>query len=938
MRPDSAARDSARRGLEQRRQALSAQGYPTRDSVFQRLMGLPGYRAVEYRGQDVLLDLTEEEVRLRGDAQANYTSSVLEADSITYMIGLQFMRAGGNIRLLGEGNREVTSDSVLFYDISALKGTIMDARTVFAERGTQWIVRGTATPKGTETVYVQAGNFTTCDLEVPHYYFKAGKIKVVSENYIVAWPVVFYIHGIPVAWLPFIAQDIRPGRHSGFLPPRFGVNDIVDAGNTNRSVQDFGYYLALSPYLDTRFTVDWLSGRYTRLNGVLRYNFLKKFLRGNALTSYSFGDDGRSVELQGRHQQQLSPNTDFNLDLRYLNNTKLFEERTFDPRQQTQTINTNVGFNHRFDFASLQASARRQQFLGEQAGTTTLELPSLGMSFSPVTLFRAPRTRAGPFNNMTLSGAFNFKRQEQRFAVRDNTTTTTAGANQRLRIGRFNLTSSADFRDVRTIPFDSVAEPPAPFSRSTLNWRSSSNYQVDLMGSTTLRPSLQLDGALFKSPDTGGKYISTPTRMNLGATLSTDLYAFLPGFGPFSRIRHKVSPNFSYAYSPEATVPDSLRMIPGFPAGSSAERNMLSVTVRQTLEAKLRPEKAERLRRAAAERARDTAEVRAPAGGGEPAGRPPGEAEGAKPAEEPAPGQAEAAGREAAAVPEGEVAEGVARQEAAVAPGQRPAPPGAGAPGGAVQRAPGLPQAAGGLAGSRRLQQERKVTLLSINSSALVFDFTRENEPTLITDRWSHSFTSDLLRNFSFNMALDLFKGTGEERDFSPFLSEITGQFSLNSQTGLAGIFGLDQPGRSRQQPVFGRQRIGSRYRLSDFGRDPFLDGPLDAGTGPWNLAVTYSVSRTRAEEFGQERQSLGGRLRFRPTPNWRMQWSTNYDVKEGEFALNLITFERQLHRWQAFFNFSRSPNGNFQFQVMVNLTDAPEIRFDYDQQAQKGR
>jgi hypothetical protein len=31
---------------------------------------------------------------------------------------------------------------------------------------------------------------------------------------------------------------------------------------------------------------------------------------------------------------------------------------------------------------------------------------------------------------------------------------------------------------------------------------------------------------------------------------------------------------------------------------------------------------------------------------------------------------------------------------------------------------------------------------------------------------------------------------------------------------------------------------------------------------------------------------------------------------------------------------FARAPNGNFIFQMSVNLRDAPDLKFDYDQQS----
>lgn len=911
--------------IQARQQALEGGDFPSRDSTFQRLLELPGYRAIEYRGRDVQLDVEREEVQLREEAQTNYGESVLEADTITYLSQAQFIVARGNIRLVGTDRRELTSDSVLYYDVSRLKGTIMGARTSFAERGAQWFVSGTATPRGTNTVFVVKGDFTTCELEEPHYWFKAGKIKVVTENIIVAWPIVLYVHGVPVAWLPFFAQDIRPGRRSGFLPPRFGVNDIFRTGSgLGRSVTDFGYYLAVNDYMDTQFTTDWFAGRFVRVNGAFRYRFLKSFVRGNVLTSYSFGDDGRSVEIRANHDQELSPNTDFRLRAGFVQNTRLFQDRTFDPRLQTQTIDSDVGLNHRFPFANFQLSGRRRQFLGNQAGRTELELPALNMTFSPITLFGAPRGRAGAFNNVTLTGSANFNRRETSQDEGDDVTATRASASNGLRLGNLSVSSSASFDDQRTTPFDQeTGEELDPSSVTNLSWNSSLQYQLDLMGSTVLRPTVSVTGSQFKSPDTGNDFLATPTRLNVGATLSTDVYGFLPGIGPLARIRHKISPNFTYTYAPPASVADSLLEIPGFPARSVQERNTLNVALRQTFEAKVKPRRPET--------ARDTAAARRP---GEPR---------ELPEEEPPVEEEEAVEEEA--VEEGQEPEPVEAAEPAEAEGLAPpAQPGIQEEAGVGepteeprQGRPGEPPPIGT---SRVTQQEQTMVLLAINTSALEFDFAREEGPVLVTERVRNSLSSDLLRGFSVNMTHDLFEGTGEDREFSPFLAELTGSFSINSAAGLGGLIGL--PGRpgAPARTRFPRG-VDSRYRLADFEGEEELGEELP-GAGPWNLSLTYSLRRTRPEDTqtgeGTETQSLAGTLSLNPTPNWRFQWSTQYNITDKEFGQHLVSLDRDLHRWQASFIFSRSPNGNFLFQVSLMLKDAPELRLDYDEQTQTGR
>lgn len=928
LRQDTLGRDTARRDAEaraaQERDTGQDEGtvFPEPDSIFERLTGLSGFRIVEYRGREVELEVKEEAVLLRGEAQAKYASSILEADTISYLAGLQFIRAQRNVELAAEGQRG-TTDSIVYYDVSSLKGTIMDARTSFSEAGAEWYVRGDATLRGERTVFVEAGAFTTCDLEEPHYHFKAGRIKVVTENVIVAWPVTLYINGVPIAWLPFFAQDIRPGRRSGFLPPRFGINDIVStSGNVNRQISDFGYYFAINEFMDSQLTVDWFSGQYTRLNGAFRYRDLKKYLQGNLRTSYSFGSRGRTFELSANHRQELSPVTDVRLNANFIQNTRLFEERSFDPREQTQRISSDFGLNHRFPFAAVSLSARRNQSLGTQRGRTELTLPDVRLSFSPLTLFRAPRSRSGPFNNMTLSGGLSFRRRGESNEEADDRLTSDAGANASLRIGSLGLAGSSTLNTVRTTPFDSTGAEPPSFARTLVNYSGSLDYQLDLIGSTTFRPTVSVAAAQFRSPDTNEKFVSAPTRLSLGASLSTDLYGFFPGFGPFSRIRHKVSPRFTYAYSPEVTVDDSLLAIPGFPGGASGEQNTLSITLNQTFEAKVREDVVlDEEERALLEGVDDEGEPATPTPGDEEAGDEPS-------ADEPPPDRPEVS-------PEGEGAE--AAGEPAAEPGAEGTPPDsleAGAPGQAEPRA--RPAGRAQASGPRRPPQQRNVVLLGINSSALRFDFARKEGPKLVSETWSHRVNSDLLRGLALNFSLDLFKGSGAEREFSPILSDLTGSFTFSSARGLGGILGLGRTGSgSRFDPERRiRHSVDSRYRLQSFDENPDPRDPGLRGGGPWNLSLTYSLRRSRTEESGTDRQNLSAILSLQPTPNWRLQWRTSYNITDKEFGEHLVTLDRDLHRWMASFVFARSPNGNFLFSLSVRLRDAPDLKFDYDQQS----
>lgn len=882
FRPDTTPRID----IEERRQSLETEGFPARDDLFRQLKELPGYMVFEYRGVDVLLEVEEQRIELKGEAQVNRGRDVLTADTIRYRGNVKFMAAIGNIELVGSDQKDVKSDSVLYYDLATSKGTIFGAETQFMQGATTWRVVGDVIPKAQDTLYASQGAFTSCDVEFPHYRFQAGEIKLVNRDVIVAWPVVLYVSNVPVFWLPFFAQDIRPGRRSGILPPRFGLNDVVQtSGTASRNVTDFGYYWAINDYTDAQASVDWFSGNYTRLNGAFRYRLLKKFIRGSIAYGQSFSDGGNNLTLGFNHDQELGLATTFRVSARYIQDTRTFQDQTFDPRLQTQTIDSDAGLNHRFSFANVSVSARRRQYLTSEK--TELTLPQFSMSFSPVTLFSAPRSQQGLFNNMTLSGSGSLSRRGTSAPLETDRETTAGALSGGLRLRQLNFSGGLNYDELRTTEEDSTGVELPSTSVRNLTWNAGLDYQVDLVGSTTLRPNLRWRGGYYRSPNTAG-FATVPTQFSVGVTLSTDVFGFYPGFGSFTRIRHKFSPGFSWAYAPAVNVDSATASIPDFPFDSVKAKNTLSISLRQTFEAKVKGRES---------------------GPQDPDRETPGGTD--------RPGLEPAVADTSAAIDSVSMAAGAADSLASLAAGLDPSltgPP-------------------------RQRPRDRVVTLLSITTSALVLDFERAKagEPTLISPTVSNNISSDLLRGLSINMTHRLFDGTGPDRKFDLSLQQIALSFSLRSGTGIGDLVGLGSGDRSRPggpsvdpDPIREPDARSGLREFYDAERyDPFENG--EAG-GPWDLRLRYSLIRPQSAG-GLESQTVDGTLSFNPTPKWAVRWSTQYNLTTSEFGQHLITLDRDLHRWRASFQFARSPNGNVIFSVGVHLTDAPELRGDYKQQ-----
>jgi LptD protein len=167
------------------------------------------------------------------------------------------------------------------------------------------------------------------------------------------------------------------------------------------------------------------------------------------------------------------------------------------------------------------------------------------------------------------------------------------------RDGRDSLVFRVDNPDTPdpTDSLDVVQTFPGDFE-SSVDWNTGINLPILFRGSWKLQPSLGISnttsGAFaIRNRNTGGAWVQQGKRFRLGLSSTPTFFGFFPGFGPLSRIRHSLSPTFSYTYEPAADVPEEYaRAIadPGRPLvlRSNASQR-LTVGLNQTFEGKRRP-------------------------------------------------------------------------------------------------------------------------------------------------------------------------------------------------------------------------------------------------------------------------------------------------------------------------------------------------------------
>ncbi len=919
------AADSARLAGPRRTPTPGLGGTQPQDSIARLLLELPGYAPTYYVGTEAVYDTGDGRLVLFGDS-ASPARTLRDGTELSAAEQLVYDERGQQVRTLGvatlspSDGAPTTADG-LTVDVDTELASALGARTVI-QQNAEWYLRGDLPVVWSQGGYGHDLQFTTCELEEPHYHFRASEVKWLrgADSVLVAKNVTLRFAEVPVLWLPFFAQNTGSGRRSGLLTPTFSVNDIVrSSGSYNRRLSNLGYYWAISDYMDASAALDWFSGNYTAVNGSFRYAWQRQFLRGAAnIRRYWREDGGTELTLATQHDWEISERTSFRASARYATSTEFVTRNSFDPREVTGSINSEGGFSRRFDWGTFNLSGSRRQFLNDDRVETNF--PQANLSLRTVTLLQAPPSDASWYNNLAIGGNVRFdarttdRAQEPGVYVQgqEDITTLSGSASTSLTLGGFNVSPSLSLdQGTRAgVPFDSlpffadllaaqggaaltsrqgiasmqggafadaVSGDLVDVTRTTLDWSVGAGYQQTLVSSTTLTPRVSLSGSWLRSDtvDVAQDFVASPTRLTFGAQLRGDLYGFFPGFAGFEQIRHKISPSLSYDYAPE-TNPTALQ---NRVFGSSARRaqNVLAVTLNQTFEAKRRPDP---------EEGADSAVTAA--GGGS------------------------------------------------------------------------TTQLLGGDGEElRRIEQGEVVSLLALRTSAIQYDFVEADSLGRFIDGFrttsiSNTISSDVLSGFTVQMQHDLFdqeEGTG--RTFAPKLTRLNFGFSLDNTSPVANLFGLlgdgdDDAAESAADSVASMEteRSGSdddEFAFaggSESNMVPNADevaGRRDresfgGAVGRWSADLQYALTRSRGGTGGS--QTIQARLQLKPTELWEMSWATGFDIDTGEFSDHGIRLTRDLHRWEANFDFVQTATGNWSFRFEVRLSDQEDLKFDYEQRS----
>ena len=356
---------------------------------------------VKYHARDSMrVNIIDEIVFLYGAATVDYEEMHLKADYIAIDMNNKELFAEGLNDTLGnvtgspefsQGDQKFRS-STIRYNFDSKKGKIA---YVITQEG-QGYIHGEVVKKDPENnFFIKKGQYTTCNLDHPHFAITSNKLKVINKNKIVTGPAYLTIEGVPTPLLlPFGFFPNKSGRSSGIIFPSFG-----ESSQRGFYFQRLGYYFGFNDYINLALTSDvYTKGSYTlnassiykkryRYSGNLRFSYAYTINSEKELPDHSVKWDYR-INWTHTQDPKLSPNNFFSASVNAGSSNYYSNTISSVSNYLTNTFESSVSFTHSFPDNPIKYGISLKHFQNTITREIRLTAPEISLSISRINPFK----------------------------------------------------------------------------------------------------------------------------------------------------------------------------------------------------------------------------------------------------------------------------------------------------------------------------------------------------------------------------------------------------------------------------------------------------------------------------------------------------------------------------------------------------------------------
>jgi len=341
-------------------------------------------------------DIRNKKVSLVGNAQVNYGTIELKADSIVLDMETGSVYATGRPDSTGkmggkpqfkDGPEEFESKE-LTYNFKSKKGVI---RNVTTEQEGGFLQSQTTKRHEDGSLHINKSKFTTCDAEEPHFYLALNRAKVYPGEKIVSGPAYMVVADIPLPLIvPFGFFPVQQKRASGIIMPKYGQE-----ARRGYNLKGGGYYFAINDYFDLKLTGDlytngtWQSEAATTYRARYRFTGSFGFSYANNVTSYKgLPDFGKTTNyrISWSHSQdaKANPTSRFSANVN-MSSSGYDKNNSYQIADHvTTTRQSGINYSKNWTGTPFSFSTSLKQSQNVQNKTIQLNLPTANLSVARI--------------------------------------------------------------------------------------------------------------------------------------------------------------------------------------------------------------------------------------------------------------------------------------------------------------------------------------------------------------------------------------------------------------------------------------------------------------------------------------------------------------------------------------------------------------------------